>query len=209
MTSTSLITRSINENIKDLYPPEKSLLKSLNSVPDQDSRQDYNESKKNSSEKILRNLILALENIIAAEQQSLDISDLIEESEHNCFNTFNEKKIPLKEYLKRIRKYLNPEISSFVICLVLLDRLISYKKQNIRLTRDNIHKLFVVSLLLSLKFNEDDHFDNQYFSKVAGMSLSELNFLELKYCEMINFNLFIPPKLYDHYYKYLKSYSDR
>ena len=43
------------------------------------------------------------------------------------------------------------------------------------------------------------------YSKIGGVTLSELNKLELEYIKLIGFDLFIQQKLYDKYYNDLMS----
>lgn len=157
--------------------------------------------------KILENLTLVLENIIKdSEAKNLEEFGFTRECEVDMFNSFSNHKLPLKSYVKRICKYLNPEVSSFVISLILIDRLISSKARRIQLTQYNVHKFFLIALLIAIKYNEDEYFDNQYYGKVTGIPLIVLNSLELKFCELINFKIFITQKLYKQYSRHLKYY---
>jgi hypothetical protein len=70
----------------------------------------------------------------------------------------------------------------------------------------NLFRIFFASILLSLKFNEDDFYDNLFYSKVGGISLQELNALEYEFIKLIRYNLFVDRDLYDKYRCHLNNY---
>ena len=76
-------------------------------------------------------------------------------------------------------------------------------KKDIILTKYNVHRILFSSILASIKFNEDKIYDNLFYSKVAGISLKELNVLENKFMEIIDFELYISKEVYEKYYNYL------
>ena len=73
------------------------------------------------------------------------------------------------------------------------------------LTYYNIHKLILAALILAIKYNEENYYHMIYYSKIGGVSLSELNFLESEYLILIGYRLFVDTKLYDKYYNDLMS----
>ncbi len=62
-------------------------------------------------------------------------------------------------------------------------------------------------MILAIKYNEDDYYSNEYYAKVAGVSLQELNVLELECINLLTHSLFIYSDMYENYEKYLKQYS--
>ena len=48
------------------------------------------------------------------------------------------------------------------------------------LTELTIHRLMMVAIILSLKYLNDDYFDNKYYAHVGGITLNELNVLEVQ-----------------------------
>jgi hypothetical protein len=52
-----------------------------------------------------------------------------------------------------------------------------------------------------MKFNEDNAFSNAYYAKIVGITLKELNCLEYKFLEMINYSLIVMPNEYHDYEK--------
>ena len=58
-----------------------------------------------------------------------------------------------------------------------------------------------------MKYNEDFIYSMDIFSKIGGLSLSELKKLELKFLFMIQFDLYITKELYENYYNNLMDLS--
>ena len=72
----------------------------------------------------------------------------------------------------------------------------------------NIHRLILGCLILAIKYNEDIYFNNEYYAKVGGVSLKEMNTLELTSFELIDHNLFISDDIYEKYLAYITNYND-
>lgn len=54
-------------------------------------------------------------------------------------------------------------------------------------------------MLLTHKFYSDDFFENHFFAEISGVSLEEINFLELQFLGVIEFNLNVNEEEYDQY----------
>lgn len=65
------------------------------------------------------------------------------------------------------------------------------------------------SILLAIKFNEDDYYSNSYYAKVAGITLEEINLLEFEFLRLIKYQLYIKTAYYTKYHDYLRSYNLR
>jgi hypothetical protein len=50
----------------------------------------------------------------------------------------------------------------------------------------------MVTVMLAIKFHEDEYFKNEYYAKVAGISLEEMNALECELLELLDFKLLVP-----------------
>lgn len=61
--------------------------------------------------------------------------------------------------------------------------------------------------MAAIKYNEDDFYSNQYYSKVGGVTLQEINALEDEFLKMINFSLWIDKQEFDKYKVYLAQYQ--
>ena len=114
--------------------------------------------------------------------------------------------IKFLDYLKRVNKYLKPQMSTMIIALIYVDRICSEKTNKIVLIDNNIFKLFLTATILAIKYNEDFYDDNAYFAKVGGITLNEINILEKEFLDRINFRLFVSLEIFNKYNNYLNNY---
>lgn len=111
--------------------------------------------------------------------------------------------ISVKDYLERLYKYTKISASTIVMILIYIDRFCNINK--VKLTYSIIHKLILSSMVVAVKFNEDEYYPMKFYAKLGGISLIELNFLEFYFISLINFNLFIKKELFDKYNDYISS----
>lgn len=90
-----------------------------------------------------------------------------------------------------------------MLSLILIDRFC--EMNSVLLTAYNIHRILFVSVLISVKYNEDIFYDNVFYAELGGVSLKELNTIENTFIDMINFNLYVDSTIYEKYVKYFKS----
>jgi hypothetical protein len=93
--------------------------------------------------------------------------------------------ITLEDYINRLIKSFNINNSIMIGAIIYLERL------NININIFNIHKILLISLLLSSKFIEDSNYKNKYWAHYGGISLDSLNKLEVLYLVKIQYNLYI------------------
>jgi len=121
----------------------------------------------------------------------------------SCFNSIQPPPIKLKCYLKRIAKFTGCSEESLIFSLIYIDRLIISGNSRFIVTSLNVHRMLLASVLVAVKFYDDQYFNNKFFSKVGGISVDELNVLETEFLFLINFNLFVDVDLYELYHKRL------
>ena len=122
------------------------------------------------------------------------------------FKSFINKNIPsisVKDYILRLVKHSKINESTIIILLIYIDRIC--KINNFFLTYYNIHKLILAAFIIAIKYNEDNYYSMQIYSKIGGVTIAELNNLEFEFLKLIKFNLFIPEMLYNKYYNDLMS----
>ena len=108
------------------------------------------------------------------------------------FDSFFSKKLPdlnLLKYLERFFKYSKIEPSTMVFSIIYIDRVCN--EANYILSVNNIHRLLLTSLLISIKYNEDDFFSNSHYATVGGFNLKEVNQMEHDFLALLKFNLFV------------------
>ena len=149
---------------------------------------------------------------IVKESASLDLLSEAEEENHSMTSVliqdFLSKKPPqisLNKYLKRFMKYSKPEPSTLIISLIYIDKIC--ENSNLQLTIYNIHRLVFACLIVAIKYNEDDYYSNEYYAKVGGITLKELNILEYNILILLNFDVFIDEGIYESYENQIKDYS--
>ena len=108
-------------------------------------------------------------------------------------------KITLIDYINRIITYSDSEINTLICSLIYIDRINKIKAIN----EFNIHRIFFTAVLISIKYNEDIIFNNDYYSKVAGVKLNEINKMELEFISLLDFNLYIDPEEFGTYKQFI------
>ncbi len=89
------------------------------------------------------------------------------------------------------------EKSTLILAMIYIDRICNQNK--LELNPHNIHRILLGSCLEAIKYNEDVIFDNLYYSRVAGVSLKEINHIELYTLSFLNFNLYVDDKTFEFY----------
>ena len=128
--------------------------------------------------------------------------------ENDILNLDNDKRIipflskknqslSIKKYLLRLVKYTQVESSTLIAMLIYIDRLCEINDFTINSL--NIYKIIFSSLVLAIKYNEEVIFDNKFFARIGGISLSEMNFLETVYLNLINFKLYVSDEIFETY----------
>ena len=132
------------------------------------------------------------------------LQDIIDEnSKRKSFvikNSFYMKNPPNMSFLnfsKRINKYLKPEVSTLIISLMYIDSLLKSHMDNLLfLTENNVYKIYLTSVVLAIKYNEDYFDDNDFFGKVGGISTEEMNTLERDFLILMDYKMYIPEDLF-------------
>lgn len=206
-----------------LSTTESSYIEDSNKSVDKKFSDLYLENLTNEKEALLNQLIKLIEEIIEENKLNLisegnesEIKDSKEQEEEEMeknereffrklFILEQKPNINLSNYIYRINKYLDPEISTMIISFIYIDKLTSSKNLNFKIDEINVYKLILTALIVALKYNEDDTNDNKFFSKVGGLDLGELNKLELNFCAKLKWELFISNEVFKEYYIHLLS----
>ena len=153
----------------------------------------------NSSENsnLIETISFSLIEIITKNKEKKNYKEKIKSQKKSLFTSKKIPNISIGDYLTRIKKFTLINDSTLIICLIYLDRYLKMNK--IILTEFNVHRMFFSSLLLAIKYNEDNFYTNKFYSNVSGLKCSELNKLELKFSTEIKFDLFVDKNLYEKY----------
>ncbi|CCK72767.1 Pcl6p KNAG_0L01470 [Huiozyma naganishii CBS 8797] len=148
------------------------------------------------------------------------------ESAVNAILSFKGKHIPqitLEQYFHRIQKYCPTTNDVFLSLLIYFDR-ISEKCNSIPRGGDddkvqddtllfvmnsyNIHRLIIAGVAVSTKFSSDFFYSNARYAKVGGISLREMNYLELQFLVLCDFSLLISVEEMERYASLLYRFWD-
>ncbi|XP_039141529.1 cyclin-P4-1-like [Dioscorea cayenensis subsp. rotundata] len=110
----------------------------------------------------------------------------------SAFHGLTKPSISLRAYLERIFKYAGCSTSCYVVAYIYLDRF-AQRHPSIPFDSLNVHRFLITSVLLAVKFLDDLYYNNAYFAKVGGISLMEMNFLEVDLLFGLGFNLNVTP----------------
>ena len=153
------------------------------SIEEEDTKsqtdKDKEKAKGNSpEEKEIKNLELinsiskALNTILDKNKNVKNYKDILKKQSMMYFSANTIPNITIKDYIMRIQNYSEVEKSTLILSLILIDRMC--RKSGILLTHYNIHRILFSSLLVSIKYNEDSYFDNNFYSQIAGVKPNEL-----------------------------------
>jgi len=115
--------------------------------------------------------------------------------------TFEASKVPsisLEAYVKRIEQYSGCTRATMVAALVFIDRILE-KNPHFFLTERNVHRLLLSCVVAALKFYEDSFYSNKFYARIGGVSVLEMNALEIAQLNMINFDLYVSPARFAQY----------
>ncbi len=122
------------------------------------------------------------------------------------FTTKNIPSMSIKDYLLRLSQYTKINESTIILILIYLDRIC--KINNFHITFNNIYKLIICSMIIAIKYNEDNFYSSEIYAKLGGVTLKELNYLEFQFLILIKFSLFVEKDLFDKYYHNLMSLNE-
>ena len=122
------------------------------------------------------------------------------------FMTKNIPSMPIKNYLIRLCQFTKINESTIILILIYIDRICNINK--FTLTYRNIYKLILSSMVVAIKYNEDNFYSSEIYAKIGGLSIKELNFLEFHFLILIKFSLFIEKELFDKYYDNIVSFTE-
>jgi hypothetical protein len=121
---------------------------------------------------------------------------MIDQSRHcdgaqaqSALSKFQSSSVPgisVVDYLQRISSFAKCSDSCFIVALVYLDRLIESRR--VALTVLNVYRLMITTVLVAAKMFEDEYFNNSFYARLGGVSVAELNVLELEFVKLLGFS---------------------
>lgn len=113
----------------------------------------------------------------------------------DCFSGSEEPPISLESYVSRLIHYTNvwardkDGLVGFRCAALVFPYLERLSALSIRPTRYSIHRYFLTSFLLALKFTEDAPVKNSFVGRLGGCTLEDINQMELALCLLLWWNV--------------------
>ena len=110
----------------------------------------------------------------------------------SCIVSVKAPNISIHDFIKRIfeSNIIHPDYFDEVI-LYVINTLNYLKTKGIYLNNFTSHRLILILLLLSSKIADDLPFRNNIWSNFAGITLKDINNMEITILKLLNFNLLI------------------
>ena len=159
------------------------------------------EEPKNMNPELLKSISSTLSTILEENNKKSNLNEINLKQSKMCFSAKFIPSISIYEYLKRIQNYSLIEKNTLILSLIYIDRLCKLGK--VTLTYYNIHRIIFAAILIAIKYNEDNFFDNKFYSEIAGIKLNELNLLEYTFIKLCDFKMFVSKDIFDKYNTYL------
>ncbi|CAD8187629.1 unnamed protein product [Paramecium pentaurelia] len=150
------------------------------------------------------------DNIIYAIAKVLDEivqeTDIIESPIQTVFHTNKKPQITIYKYIERIKIYSYCSNECFILALIYIDR-VQEMNSDVVINSYCVHRFMLACILLSIKYNDDDYYKNDYYSRVGGITLQELNSLEQELLTLLDYQLFVSQNQYYYYKEKLMKYA--
>lgn len=121
-----------------------------------------------------------------------------------AFQGLTKPAISIGGYLERIFRFANCSPSCYVVAYIYLDRFLR-RRPALAVDSFNVHRLLITSVLTAVKFVDDICYNNAYFARVGGITLMEMNYLEVDFLFGIAFDLNVTPVGFASYCAVLQS----
>ncbi|KAI9190719.1 cyclin-domain-containing protein [Polychytrium aggregatum] len=121
---------------------------------------------------------------------------------HDNLTRFHSRAAPsisVLDYLQRIVRYASIEKSVLLLLLIYIDRICEIHP-SFTISSLTSHRFLISAITAGSKALSDIYCTNTHFARVGGVSVQELNLLELEFCQMINWRLSCSVELLQQYY---------
>ncbi|KAF8776222.1 hypothetical protein HU200_003759 [Digitaria exilis] len=127
----------------------------------------------------------------------------------SAFRATVRPEISVRAYMARIARFAGCSPACYVVAYVYLDRLLRRGGRRGRgaLAVDSysVHRLLITAVLAAVKFMDDVCYNNAYFARVGGISLPEMNYLEVDFLFGVGFDLNVSPETFGQYCSVLQA----
>ena len=151
---------------------------------------------------IIKAIVSNLNDIIEENRKRINIKYI---SKDNIFYLEQLPNISFGDYILHLMKYTHINISTLVLAVIYIDKFC--EKFKYVLTLHNIHRIILISIFISMKYNEDCFVNANIYAQIAGVCTEDLLNLELNMCVALEFGFYVKEELYQQYFVYFSKYS--
>lgn len=122
----------------------------------------------------------------------------LDESPNSNLYSVSPPKISIRDYLKRMNRFLHCSEQCFVMALVYIKRI--PRDSEIAVCKRSYHRLMFSATMIAAKVHDDDLFSSTHYAKVAGVTVQQLNAMEIEFMKLLDWRTIVDPKHYDIYH---------
>ena len=138
------------------------------------------------------NYIINYDNNLSSNINNNNIDKKLILSVSSIFFSIKIPKIDIYSLFERIFKYSYLDKATFISLVIYINRVAHI----INIMENNIHKLLIGAFICAIKFYCDEIFYNSIYAKICGVSLKDINELEISFLNLLDFNLNISKEEY-------------
>lgn len=144
-------------------------------------------------------LLAGLSTILTGRIEATTVPDL-PPWRKGCFYGRESEEMNLSDYMAHIHWFFECSNPCLVISLIYLERALS-RGSKITLNAETCHRLFLTSLLVALKFHDDDWapYTNAFYADMGHVRAEELNCMEKQFCNLIDWQFYVGPEEFIRY----------
>lgn len=127
---------------------------------------------------------------------------IISRNLHICDTNFTTGKIPsilFSDYIKRILKYTEASNEAFILSIYYIYKLKTRVHEDF-ISEYSIHRIYLTSLLISIKYIDDIFNTNSFYARVGGIKTPELNKLEVEFVSRMKFDFYFEESCFYKFY---------
>eukprot|EP01066_Platyproteum_vivax_P015432 Platyproteum_vivax@DN6823_c0_g1_i1.p1 len=103
--------------------------------------------------------------------------------------------ISVADYFQRLVEYFECSPGCFLLALIFMDRL-ALNSNNFTVDNLNAHRLLATASMLAAKVYDDRFLLNSWYAEVGGVTVKELNFMEVNFLSDIGSYMLVTPRQY-------------
>ena len=143
---------------------------------------------------IIKSISDTLSTILEKNKKIKNYKEILINQNTMCFSSYSIPNITIYEYLIRIQKYTLIEKNTLILSLIYIDRICQ------------LNKILFASILIAIKYNEDEFYENKFYAEIAGIKVTELIIIEYNFFCMCDFNLYVEEDIFLNYSRYLDNH---